>query len=103
MTTHLEQLICRLRRHFSRAEPLRHVQEYVEGLMARAPRRTSAGLARAAGADAPHQLQHLLGRAVWDADAVRDTLRDYVREMLDGHDALLVVGDVTIEKEGKGS
>jgi SRSO17 transposase len=32
-------------------------------------------LAEAAGASTPYGVQHLLGRARWDADAVRDDLR----------------------------
>lgn len=42
-------------------------------------------------------MQHLLNRAKWDADAVRDDLRDYVVEHLHDDQAVLVVdetGDV---------
>jgi SRSO17 transposase len=45
----------------------------------------------------PDGLQHLLARAAWDADAVRDDLRGYVLEAFADPDAVLVVdetGDV---------
>jgi hypothetical protein len=32
----------------------------------------------------PYRMQNLLGRAVWDADAVRDALRRYVVDELAG-------------------
>ena len=37
----------------------------------------------------PYWMQHLLARAVWDADAVRDDLRGYVIEHLGDPDAVL--------------
>jgi SRSO17 transposase len=36
-------------------------------------------------------MQHLLGRAKWEADQVRDDLRDYVVEHLHDDQAVLVV------------
>jgi SRSO17 transposase len=41
-------------------------------------------------------MQHLLGRAKWDADQVRDDVSDYVVEHLHDDEAVLVVetGDV---------
>jgi SRSO17 transposase len=49
-------------------------------------------LAAVAGGDpTPYATQHLLGRADWDADAVRDDLRAYVVEHLGDPGAVLVV------------
>ena len=39
----------------------------------------------------PDGLQHLLARANWDADAVRDDLRDYVIDAFGDPGAILVV------------
>lgn len=36
-------------------------------------------------------MQHLLGRAVWDTDGVRDDLRDYVIDHLGDPAGVLVV------------
>ena len=45
-------------------------------------------------------MQHLLGRAVWDADAVRDDLRKYVVEHLGEVDAVLVLAETGDVKKG---
>jgi SRSO17 transposase len=45
-------------------------------------------------------MQHLLGRARWDADAVRDDLRDYVVEHLGGPGAVLVIDETGDVKKG---
>jgi SRSO17 transposase len=48
-------------------------------------------------------LQHLLARAVWDADAVRDDLRDYVVDHLGDPGAVLVVDETGEVKKGDQS
>src|SRR5699024_8752192 len=45
----------------------------------------------------------LLGRAVWDAAVVRDTLRSYVTEHLGTEDAVLVVDETGFLKKGTKS
>jgi SRSO17 transposase len=42
--------------------------------------------AEVAGDETPYGLRHLFGRAGWDADLVRDDLRDYVVEHLGDDD-----------------
>ncbi len=52
---------------------------------------------RRAGDTNPHGMRHLLCRAAWDADAVRDDVREYVVEHLHDEVAVVVVdeaGDV---------
>jgi SRSO17 transposase len=44
--------------------------------------------------------EHLLARAVWDHDAVRDDLRDYVTEHLGEDEAVLVVDETGDLKKG---
>ncbi|GLX03832.1 UNVERIFIED_ORG: SRSO17 transposase [Microbispora rosea subsp. rosea] len=48
----------------------------------------------------PDGMQHLLSRAVWDADAVRDDLRGYVVEHLGQDRAVLVVDETGDLKKG---
>lgn len=50
-------------------------------------------IAEWAGEATPDGMQHLLGRAKWDADAVRDDVREYVLEHLRDEDAVLVVDE----------
>ena len=52
------------------------------------------------GAATPDGLQHLLSRASWDADAVRDDLRDYVVDAFGDPGAILVVDETGDVKKG---
>jgi SRSO17 transposase len=45
-------------------------------------------------------MQHLLARAVWDHDKVRDDIRDYVVEHLGEEEAVLVVDETGDLKKG---
>ena len=45
-------------------------------------------------------MQHLLSRAKWDADAVRDDLRDYVIDAFGDPDAVLMVDETGDVKKG---
>ena len=45
-------------------------------------------------------MQHLLARASWDTDGVRDDLRDYVIAQLGDADAVLVVDETGDVKKG---
>jgi len=45
-------------------------------------------------------LQHLLSRAVWDADGVRDDLRDYVTDHFGDPGGVLVVDETGAVKKG---
>src|SRR5437764_820872 len=47
--------------------------------------------------------QALLGRDRWDADALRDMVREYVIEHLADDDAVLVVDETGFLKQGKSS
>src|ERR1044072_3877025 len=81
-----------LGRRFTRAEPRERVMEYVRGLLSDVERKSGWQLAEWAGDAAPYGMQHLLGRAAWDADAVRDDLRSYVTTHLAGAESVLVIG-----------
>lgn len=70
------------------------------GLVSQLPRKNCWTIAEHVGDATPDGLQHLLARAVWDADAVRDDLRDYVCDHLGGQDAVLVVDETGDLKKG---
>jgi SRSO17 transposase len=48
----------------------------------------------------PDELQHLLRKAVWDHDGVRDDLRGYVVEHLGSQGGVLVVNETGDVKKG---
>ena len=52
------------------------------GLLSDLPRKNCWSIAEWAGQTRPDGMQHLLGWARWDADAVRDYMRTYVVEHL---------------------
>ena len=54
----------------------------MRGLLAPVERKNSWTLAERAGEASPDGMQRLLATADWDADAVRDDVRDYVVEHL---------------------
>ena len=49
--------------------------------------------AEAAGDPGPWRQQAILGRGQWDADALRDIVRDYALETLADDDAVLVIDE----------
>jgi SRSO17 transposase len=84
-------LMGRVAGRFARVEPRQRAREFVLGLLADLPRKNCWTIAEHAGDASPDGMQHLLARAAWDTDGVRDDLRDYVVEHLGGTGAVLVV------------
>jgi SRSO17 transposase len=78
----------------------RHARDLVAGLLSDLPRKNCWTLAEHAGHDTPDGLQHLLARASWDHDGVRDDLRDYVVAGLGNQNAVLVVDETGDLKKG---
>jgi SRSO17 transposase len=103
-TEELEVVGERLSVHFARSEVRRRAREYLHGLLSEAERKNGWQLAEVAGNATPYGLQHLLGRANWDAHAVRDDLREYVLEHLAGEgESVLIVDETGFIKKGKMS
>jgi SRSO17 transposase len=96
----LEELLGRVAGRFPRVEPRRRIRGFVRGLLADLPRKNCWTIAEHAGDAGPDGMQHLLGRAVWDTDGVRDDLRDYVVEHLGDPGAVLVVDETGDVKKG---
>jgi SRSO17 transposase len=89
--------------HFARSEVRQRAREYLHGLLSEAERKNSWQLAEVAGNATPYGIQHLLGRANWDADAVRDDLREYVIEHLADAKSSLIVDETGFIKKGEKS
>ena len=70
------------------------------GLLADLERKNCWSIAEHRGARSPDALEHLLFRAAWDADLVRDDLRGYVVDHLGHLDAVLVVDETGELKKG---
>jgi SRSO17 transposase len=93
----------RIGRHFARREPRARAVGYVRGLLGDAERKNGWQLAEHLGDATPDGVQHLLARADWDADAVRDELLGYVRERLGHAEGVLVVDETGFLKKGTKS
>ncbi|WP_235464630.1 IS701 family transposase [Streptomyces platensis] len=70
------------------------------GLLSYLPRKNCWTIAEWAEETTPHGMQHLLGRAKWDADQVRDDVRGYVVEDLHDDQSVLVVDETGDVKKG---
>jgi SRSO17 transposase len=99
----LDALGERIAPRFARSEVRGRAQAYLRGLLGSVERKNSWQLAEVAGDATPYGLQHLLGRANWDADELRDDLREYVLERLGDEKAVLVVDETAFIKKGQKS
>lgn len=76
---------------------------FLDGLLGDERRKTGWMRAESAGDPGPWRQQALLGRDRWDADALRDLVREYVVEQLGDDDAVLVIDETGFLKQGKAS
>lgn len=95
-----DELMGRVAGRFKRVEPRRRARLFVEGLLADLPRKNCWTIAERVGDVTPDGMQHLLSRAVWDADEVRDDVREVAVEYLGDTDAMLVVDETGDLKKG---
>jgi SRSO17 transposase len=73
------------------------------GLIAPSERKNGWSLAERAGKAHPIGMRRLLGEADWDADGVRDDVRDFVVESIGDTDAVLIGDDTGFLKKGTRS
>lgn len=88
---------------FTQARVAASAGQFLDGLLGDERRKTGWMRAEAAGDPGPWRQQALLGRGRWDADALRDMVRDYAMETLADPDAVLVVDETGFLKQGKAS
>lgn len=99
----LEVIAQRIAPHFARPEARQRAWDYLRGLLSPVERKNGWQLAEQLGHTTPYSVQHLLGRAVWDADAVRDDLLRYVVENLGDPQGVLVIDETGFLKKGDKS
>lgn len=95
--------MSRIGARFARVEPRRHARRLLLGLVSDLPIKNCWTLTEQVGDATPDGMQHLLRKAVWDHDGVRDDLRDYVVEHLGADDAVLVVDETGHLRKGTHS
>jgi len=88
---------------FARSEMRTRAMAYLAGLLSPAERKNSWQLAESSGDQNPYGFQHLLGRADWDPEDLRDRLRAYVTAYLHTPDAVGVIDETGFLKKGTHS
>jgi SRSO17 transposase len=88
---------------FGRAETRATAGAFLDGVLSGVARKTGWLLAEQAGLERPYRMQSLLGRSLWDADALRDRVRADVIEALGDRDGVLVVDETGFLKKGEHS
>jgi SRSO17 transposase len=96
----LEEVLVRIGHRFGRVDLRRRMRAYVHGLLGPVGRKNSWQLAEHAGHRTPAGLQHLLSRACWDPDQVRNDLQEYIADRLGDPAGVLIVDDTGFLKKG---
>jgi SRSO17 transposase len=88
---------------FGHASVVASAAAFLDGLLGPERRKTGWMRAEAAGDPGPWRQQAVLGRSRWDADALRDLVRDYTLATLAVPDAVLVIDETGFLKQGTSS
>jgi len=96
-----DDFVARFAGRFGRVEPRRRMVSYLRGLLGEAERKNGWTLAEAAGDVGPQGMQRLLNHYLWDADALRDDVRDAVVEHIgDPERGILILDETGFLKKG---
>jgi SRSO17 transposase len=99
----LRDVKVRMRPLFTQERVAASAGLFLDGLLGDERRKTGWMRAEAAGDPGPWRQQAILGRGRWDADGLRDIVRDYVVEHLADETAVLVLDETGFLKQGKAS
>src|SRR6201994_5123953 len=99
----LRNVKVRMRPLFTQERVAASAGSFLDGLLGAEPRKSGWMRAEAAGDRGPWRQQAILGRGRWDADALRDIVRDYALETLADADAVLVLDETGFLKKGDAS
>jgi SRSO17 transposase len=102
-STELRGAKDRLRPLFAQSGTRASATAFLDGLLGPERRKTGWMRAEAAGDPGPWRQQTVLGRGRWEADALRDVVRDYALATLAAPDATLVIDETGFLKQGKAS
>ncbi len=99
----LREVKGRIRPLFTQERVAQSAGLFLDGLLGPERRKTGWMRAEAAGDPGPWRQQAILGRGRWEADALRDVVREYALEALSDPDAVLVIDETGFLKQGKSS
>jgi SRSO17 transposase len=99
----LRQVKAHLKSLFAHPSVAASAAAFLDGVLGPERRKTGWMRAEAAGDPGPWRQQAVLGRSHWDADALRDMVRQYSLEMLASPGAVLVIDETGFLKQGQRS
>src|SRR5690348_1626999 len=99
----LREVKARMRPLFTQDRVAASAGLFLDGLLGEERRKTGWMRAEAAGDPGPWRQQAILGRGRWQADALRDVVREYALETLAEQDAVLVLDETGFLKQGRSS
>src|SRR4028119_1382438 len=99
----LRQVKTHLKSLFAHPSVAASAAAFVDGLLGPERRKTGWMRAETAGDPGPWRQQAVLGRSHWEADALRDLVRDYALETLALPGAVLVIDETGFLKQGQRS
>src|ERR1700709_40915 len=99
----LRDVKSRMRPLFTQERVAASAHAFLDGLLGPERRKTGWMRAEAAGDAGPWRQQAILGRGRWEADALRDVVREYALETLADPEAVLVIDETGFLKQGKAS
>ena len=99
----LRDVKARIRLLFTQERIAASASLFLDGLLGNERRKTGWMRAEAAGDPGPSCQQAILGRGRWEAEALRDIVREYALETLADKDAVLVIDETGFLKQGKAS
>ena len=99
----LREVKGRMRPLFTQERVAASAGVFLDGLLGEERRKTGWMRAEAAGDPGPWRQQAILGRGRWEADALRDIVREYVVAHLADEGAVLVIDETGFLKQGKAS
>ena len=99
----LREVKGRMRGLFTQERVAASANLFLDGLLGNERRKTGWMRAEAAGDPGPWRQQAILGRGRWDADGLRDIVREYVALNLATDDAVMVIDETGFLKQGKAS
>jgi len=99
----LNALHQRIAPRFTRSEQRQRVLAYLQALLSPVERKNGWQIAEQIGERTPFGVQRLLSTAQWDAEVVRDDLRQYILEHLQTPQAVLILDETGFLKKGTQS
>jgi SRSO17 transposase len=96
--------ICaRIEPLFYRTDSRAHAERYLRGLLAHLERKNGWTIAEYSGQREPKALQRFLNLTPWDADRMRDLVRDYAMECFADTRGVLIADPTGFAKKGRKS